>query len=88
MTGIRFPPDRAGWLVVTRSYRWAWTGLIGGALAVLLAAFSVVHDAIRDRPFHWFFAVYLLVALVWTVRFLGNVMWLRRERLAAPDAPN
>lgn len=68
--------------MVTRNDRWAWAGLIGSALACILFGFTVVFDAIRGRPFHWFFALYFVFTFFWTVRFLGNVMWLRRERLS------
>ena len=60
MTGIRFPPDRAGWLVVTRNDRWAWAGLIGSALACILFGFTVIFDATRREPFHWFVALYFV----------------------------
>ena len=84
MTGIRFPPNRAGWLVVTRNDRSAWAGLIGSALMCSLFGFTLVFDVIRGRPFHWFYALYFVFTFLWTVRFLGNVMWLRWERLS-PD---
>ena len=79
MTGVRFPPDRAAWLVVTRNDRWAWAGLIGGAILCLSFGFTLLSDAIRDRPFHWSYPLYFVLAFVWALRFLGNVMWLRRE---------
>ena len=67
--------------MVTRNDRWAWAGLIGCALMCILFGSTLVLDAIRGRPVHWFEALYCGLALLWTVRFLGNVVWLRRERL-------
>ncbi len=79
---MRFPPDRAGWMVVTRDYRTALFGLVTAAALSLLTAAGLVLAAARHRPFEWYEALWLLIVVVWTVRMIGNVLWLRREREA------
>jgi len=61
-------------------------GFIGRRSAVgLLFAFSLVLDAVRGRQVHWYFALWLVFMVIWTVRFIGNVRWLRREGLNARE---
>jgi hypothetical protein len=70
-------------MVVTRNYRLAWVLLVGAVLLGLLFAFSLVLDAVRGRQVHWYFALWLVFMIIWTVRFIGNVRCLRREGLNA-----
>ncbi len=66
-------------MVVTRNYRLAWVLLVGAVLFGLLFAFSLVLDAVRSRQVHWYSALWLVFMIIWTVRFIGNVRWLRRR---------
>lgn len=75
---MRFSPDRAGWVVLTRNYRLALGLAVAGALFGLLMAVTLVLGVVRHHPFQWQQALWLLVAVLWTVRMVGNVLWLRR----------
>lgn len=66
-------------MVVTRNYRLAVAGVVAGVLLFLGMTADLVIGAVRHQGFRWHEALWLLIAVLWTVRAVGNVLWLRRQ---------